>query len=190
MKAELIRQDLKNVLKDTRYKHSVGVEEVAIDLAFIYGYSKEKAELAGILHDCAKYLTDEELIDACDKYHIPVTDIERQCGFLLHGKVGAVFAQLKYDIKDEEILDAIRYHTTGRPDMTLLEKIVFIADYIEPYRRPLPRIDDIRRSAYEELDKAVCMILENTLSYLRDTGSKIDTLTVETYEYYKRILQK
>lgn len=189
MKLELIRQDLKSVLKDSRYRHSIGVEEVSRDLACIYCCDIHKAGLAGILHDCAKYLTDEELLRACETYHLPVTDIEKQCGFLLHGKVGAVFAGLKYEVKDEAVLNAIRYHTTGRPNMTLLEKIIFTADYIEPYRRPLPGLDEIRITAYEELDRAVGMILENTLSYLRNKNLKIDTLTVDTYEYYRRLLQ-
>ncbi|MDD3174133.1 MAG: bis(5'-nucleosyl)-tetraphosphatase (symmetrical) YqeK [Herbinix sp.] len=188
MELDLIREDMKKLLKASRYLHSVGVEEVSHDLALIYGYNINHAKTAGILHDCAKYLSDEELLKACEMYHLPVTEIERECAFLLHAKVGAAFAKSKYGVEDEEILSAIAYHTTGRPAMTLLEKIIFTADYIEPYRKPLPRIEDIRKAAYNDLDLAVYMILENVLNYLSNNNSKIDNLTKETYEYYKKIL--
>ena len=108
---------------------------------------------------------------------------------LLHAKVGAVYAKDKYGVEDEDILNAITYHTTGRPAMSLLEKIVFIADYIEPYRDPLLNLDEIRKIAYENLDQAIVMISENTLDYLKDIGVAIDTMTNETYEYYKSKLQ-
>lgn len=186
---EPIRENLKKLLKESRYLHSTGVEEVAHDLALINGYNTDKAATAGILHDCAKYLTEEELLRVCEDSHIPVTDVERRQAFLLHAKVGAAFARSKYGIEDEEILSAITYHTTGHPNMTMLEKIIFTADYIEPYRRPLPRIDEIRRTAYENLDLGVYMILENVLNYLKSTGEEIDPLTEETYEYYKSVLK-
>jgi len=187
MELERIKECLKKQLKENRYLHSLGVEEVACDMAAIYGYDMEKAALAGILHDCAKYLSDEELIRECEKYGLPISAIERKCAFLLHAKVGALYARVMYGIEEEEILDAINYHTTGRPQMTLLEKIIFTADYIEPYRKPLPRIDIIRETAYTDLDQAVVMILENTLSYLSDIDGEIDTITVDTYHYYQNL---
>lgn len=188
MNSEEIREKLQEVLKASRYQHSLGVEEVAHDLAVIYRYEEDKASLAGILHDCAKYLSDEELIQECELNQITITEVERQCPFLLHAKVGALFAQTKYGVKDIEITDAITYHTTGRPAMSLLEKIIFTADYIEPYRKPLPRISEIRQTAYLDLDYAVFMILENMIHYLQETGNTIDLTTVETYDYYKKLL--
>jgi nicotinate-nucleotide adenylyltransferase len=189
MEIEQIREKLKMQLKNTRYLHSEGVEEVAVDLAVIYGYDMERAKLAGLLHDCAKYLTDEELLAECEKHNLPVSEVERKCAFLLHAKVGAFYARTKYGVADDEILDSITFHTTGRPGMTLLEKIIFTADYIEPYRRPLPRINEIRSAAYSELDQAVLMILDNTLRYLKECSAEIDTLTDDTYHYYKTMLQ-
>lgn len=188
MDIEQIKEKLSKILKPSRYRHSSGVEEVAMDMAAIFGYDIKKAGLAGILHDCAKYLSDEELLDECEKYGLPVTDIEKRCAYLLHAKVGALYAKIKYGVDDEDILSAIRYHTTGRPNMTLLEKIIFTADYIEPYRRPLPRIDEIRKAAYDTLDLAVLMILENMVDYLEGTAEAIDTMTIETYKYYKDLL--
>lgn len=183
-----IKEELKQVLKPSRYLHSTGVEEVAMDLAAIHGYDMDKAGLAGILHDCAKHLSDRELLDECEKYGLPVTDIEKKCAFLLHAKVGALYARIKYGIGDEDIISAIRFHTTGRPAMSMLEKIIFAADYIEPYRKPLPRIDIIREAVYNNLDLGVFMILDNMLSYLESTSQDIDTLTIDTYKYYKDLL--
>lgn len=179
---------MRKILTDKRYRHSLGVEEVAYDLALIHGCDCTKSRIAGILHDCAKHLTNEELIEECMRNSLPISDVENQSIYLLHAKVGATFAQLKYGIEDVDIINAITYHTTGRPNMTLLEKIIFTADYIEPFRRPLPRIDYIREIAYNDLDFAVLLILENTLDYLQDIGVVIDPLTIETYHYYKKVL--
>lgn len=189
MEIEQIRDCLKKQLKHTRYLHSEGVEEVAVDLAAIYGYDMEKARCAGLLHDCAKYLTDQELLAECDKHSLPVSEVERKCAYLLHAKVGAFYARVKYGISDDDILDSITYHTTGRPGMTLLEKIIFTADYIEPCRRPIPKLDEVRMAAYSDLDQAVLLILDNTLRYLHEVGGEIDTLTEETFQYYKILLK-
>ncbi len=188
MDLELLQESMKEILKQPRYLHSIGVEEVACDLAVIHGYDAKKASVAGILHDCAKNLSDEELLQYCKNYQLEVTEIEARCPFLLHGKVGAAFAKDRYGINDSEIINSIIYHTTGRPNMSLLEKIIFTADYIEPYRKPLPRIDEIRAMAYSDLDMAVLMILENTLGYLEQSQAEIDTMTVDTYKYYKTML--
>lgn len=188
MDLEMMREHLKSVLKPARYEHSLGVEEVACDMAVIFGYDMEKARIAGLLHDCAKYLPDEELIAKCEELQLPISEIERKCGYLLHGKVGAVFARDSYGVEDEDILSAIIYHTTGRPAMSLLEKIIFTADYIEPNRRPLPRIKEIRWAAYSDIDLAVTMILENMIEYLKNSGAVMDSLTEDTYEYYKEFL--
>lgn len=188
MDLELIRENLYGVLKESRYQHSLGVEAVACDLAVIFGYDMERAQIAGLLHDCARYLTDQQLIAKCKEYQLPVSEVEQRCAFLLHGKVGAVFARDLYGVEEEDTLNSIRYHTTGRPAMSLLEKIIFVADYIEPYRRTLPRINEIREAAYSDINQAMIMILENTLSYLEKSASIIDNLTVETYDYYKNVI--
>lgn len=183
-----IKEDLTNILKPSRYQHSIGVESVAKDLAVINSYDMEKAGLAGILHDCAKHLSDTVLLEECCKYELPVTDIEKKCVHLLHAKVGALYARIKYGIDDEEILNAITFHTTGRPAMTMLEKIIFTADYIEPYRKPLPRIDVIRKASYDNIDLGVYMVLENMVNYLESTAEVIDTMTIDTYKYYEGLL--
>lgn len=187
MNLQELRLSMKNDLREARYLHSVGVEETAFDLALIHGYDTKKASIAGILHDCAKNISDNELLMECERYHIPVSDVENKCIFLLHAKVGAMYAKEKFGVKDEEIFNAIWNHTTGCPGMSLLEKIIFTADYIEPYRRPLPRINEIRWKAYNDLDQAVYMVLDNTLQYLFNSGTIIDPVTIDTYHYYKKI---
>lgn len=185
MEAEQLRESMRLVLNKSRYQHVLGVEEVAVDLAVIHGSHTNKARTAGILHDCAKFLTEDELLRESKKYNLPISEAESRSVYLLHAKVGAVYAKEKYGVVDEDVLNAITFHTTGRPGMTLLEKIVFTADYIEPNREPLPRIEEIRIAAYDNLDLAIFMVLENTLNYLQSIDATIDNRTNETYIYYR-----
>ncbi|MDD4113175.1 MAG: bis(5'-nucleosyl)-tetraphosphatase (symmetrical) YqeK [Herbinix sp.] len=185
MEIEELRKSMKDILSDSRYRHSVGVEDVCCDLALIHGEDVLKASIAGILHDCAKYLTSEEQIAECERYRINISDIERKLPqMLLHAKLGVVYAKERYGIMDENILNAIEYHTTGRPAMSKLEKIVYIADYIEPNRRMIPNIDYCREIAYQDLDKAIKIITKQILEYLFNKDNMIDPLTKETYDYY------
>lgn len=188
MELDQIRQCMKETLYPARYVHSVGVEEVCCDLALIHGYDMEAASIAGILHDNAKCMKGEELVRICEDNNIVITDKEQGNKQLLHGKVGALFAKEKYGIIDEAIIDAIKYHITGRMNMTLLEKIVFVADYIEPNRKPLPNIELIREHAYNDLDLAVYETLKNILDYLQQTENLIDDTSIKTMMYYKSLL--
>lgn len=148
----------------------------------------EKTGVAAILHDCAKPLSDNVLLMECNNRGIPVSQYEAKNLQLLHAKIGAVIAKEEYGVEDVDILNAITYHTTGRPGMSILEKIIFIADYIEPNRKELPRIKEIRKAAYTNIDYAIVMILENTLTYLQSTDTCIDIMTVRTCEYYQASL--
>ena len=189
MSIDELRLTMKDVLSKYRYLHVISTEEVSVDLAVIHGCDIEKARIAGILHDCAKYLSNTELIEECKKYKLPITKAEAESSQLLHAKVGAAHAEHLYNIKDKEILTAITYHTTGRPNISLLEKIIFTADYIEPKRKIMPKIDEIRRAAFDNLDYAIYIILENTIDYLKATNSVMDDKTEMTYEYYKGIIK-
>lgn len=179
--------ELQQLLPKKRYLHSVAVAHLAAAYAVSLGYAPEQALIAGILHDCAKAYSDEQLVADCDKFSIPVTEVERRNGFLLHGKLGAFYAKKNYFITDEEILSAISYHTTGRPGMTDLEKVVFLADYLEPFRtQPTePNLNEIRRIAFQDIDKAVYLALKNTLRYLDECGQETDMTTAETYKEYQ-----
>jgi len=179
-----IRILLEKVLTPKRYQHTLGVEYTAAALAMRYDIPLIDARLAGLLHDCAKCLPYEEKIALCEQHQIPVSDIEQQNPELLHAKAGYILAQTEYQITDTDILNAILYHTTGRPDMSLLEKIIFIADYIEPGRNKAPNLAKVRKLAFIDLDQALVQIMLDTLSYLEESEGVIDPLTRESYLYY------
>ncbi|MDE7198345.1 MAG: bis(5'-nucleosyl)-tetraphosphatase (symmetrical) YqeK [Lachnospiraceae bacterium] len=182
-----IRKDMEKTLSSKRYTHTLGVAYTAAALSMAHGESLENAMTAGLLHDCAKSMHGSELVAICEKAHLNVTAVERgNPTALLHAKAGAYLAQHKYGVTDDDILNAIRYHTTGRPDMSRLEKILYIADYIEPNRKQLAELDLIRQIAFQDLDRTMEKILANTLAYLRTSDGQLDDMTVKTYNYYKR----
>lgn len=178
---------MEEVQTGKRFQHTLGVEFTAAAMAMRYGLSVYDAQVAGLLHDCAKCLPDEKLIKICTKNNLPISDVEKRNPYLLHGKVGAFLAKSEYGIEDQDVLNAIEWHTTGRPGMSELEKIVFIADYIEPGRKNAPNLEEVRKMAFEDLDRTTIRILQDTLNYLKasDKG-EIDPKTMETYEYYQR----
>lgn len=179
-----IQNKLKNKLSEHRYIHTIGVAYTASCMAMKYSCDIDKAFLAGLLHDCAKYMNNDEFIKFATQNDIKISDAEKNKPDLLHAKIGAYFAKEKYGIKDKEIISAIRFHTTGKPNMSIFEKIIYIADYIEPGRDKMPRLDVIRKVAFEDLDQCLCMILEDSVEYLKKSGMNIDNTTIETYEFY------
>ena len=187
-----IKKYLKKHLTKERYHHTVGVAYTAMSMAMKYNPQPDnnefmiKAEIARLLHDCAKCMDNDKKIRICNKNQISYSKIEAENPYLLHGKVGAYIARKEFDILDEDILNAITWHTTGRPAMSLLEKIIFVADYIEPSRRPIPELNLIRQLAFTDIDQAVIKILENTLKYLNEKGNPIDDMTQKTYDSYIR----
>ena len=184
----MFRKKLKSRLDPMRYEHSLSVSFTCMNLAMRYGYDIDKAELAGLLHDCAKCIPAKKKLKICKDNKIPVTDFEREHTFLLHAKVGAWVAREKYGVTDPEILSAITWHTTGKENMTLLEKIVYIADYIEPARNKAPRLAEIRKIAFENLDLCMYEILHDTLEYLDDDPQDIDQATIQAYNYYSDLI--
>lgn len=179
-----LKKDLKKEMDDSRFEHTLGVMYTCAALAMRYEYDLEKAMLAGLLHDCAKCMPNAKKLKMAEKHHLEISSLERKNPFMLHAKLGAFLAKKKYDIEDEEILNAIRWHTTGRPEMTLLDKIVYIADYIEPKRDKAPHLPMIRQKAFVDLDEALVMILRDTLGYLGDSPEHVDSMTKKTYDYY------
>lgn len=186
MKADFknIRKKLEKELDARRFEHTLGVAYTAAALAMRYQGDLEKAQLAGLLHDCAKRISNEKKLSICEKHHIPISEIERENPFLLHAKAGCYIARKQYHIQDQDILNAILNHTTGRPGMSLLEKIIYIADYIEPGRKQAPNLTRIRQLAFQDLDQALLGILRDTLEYLESIDSPVDTMTRQTYDYY------
>jgi predicted HD superfamily hydrolase involved in NAD metabolism len=186
---EKIKQNLKRKLNSDRYEHTISVAYIAIALAMRYDYDIKKAEIAGLLHDCAKCIPDDTKLSKCMKYNISISDIERENPYLLHAKLGAFLAMNKYRVDDKDIVSAILYHTTGRPSMSTLEKIIYIADYIEPNRTKAFNLSEVRRIAFVDLDLTMYLILRDTVEYLKKNPKNIDVMTIKAYEYYD-FLQK
>lgn len=179
-----IKKDLEHDLDSKRYEHTLGVAYTAACLAMRYGYDMEKAYITGLLHDCAKCMSNKDKLEYCEKYDIPVTKVEQENPSLLHAKVGAEISRRKYDIKDSEIYQAIMYHTTGHPQMTLLDKIIYISDYMEPHRDEAPNLDSVRKQAFIDIDATLLTILKDSVAYLEKSDKTVDPMTMETYLYY------
>lgn len=179
-----INRQLHTVLTPKRFRHTQGVAEEAAKLAAKYGADEKKAYIAGLLHDCAKCIPTDEKLKMCKKYKVELDDILKKQPDLTHSFLGAKLAKKIYGIKDKDILNAIAYHTTGRANMSLLEKIVYIADYIEPNRRFFEGLDKVRKLAYEDIDLTMVEILKNTISY--NKNKVIHPLSLDALTFYNR----
>jgi len=184
---DLYKKKLQKKLDTDRYEHTIGVMYTAAALAMRYKYDINKAQLAGLLHDNAKCIPYEKKIQMCQKYNLHLSDAEKENPALLHAKLGAFLAMHKYKISDKEVVSAILYHTTGRPGMTLLDKIIYVADYIEPNRYKAQNLEEIRELAFVDIDAALVRILHDTLEYLNSINGSVDPLTKKTYNYYNKI---
>lgn len=175
-----IKDDLKNILSERRYIHSLGVMEMSVQLAKIYHVDEEKAKIAGLLHDNAKEMTAEELLKYVDDNNIQISEVERINTKILHGKVGADIAKKKYGIS-KEIQEAIEYHTTTNPNMTTLDKIVFVADKIELNRKSATYdIETERELAKKDLDEAVIFIINSNITSLIQKDKLINEESIQT----------
>ncbi|MDB1680364.1 MULTISPECIES: bis(5'-nucleosyl)-tetraphosphatase (symmetrical) YqeK [Enterococcus] len=176
---EILMQKIQMRMSERRFKHVLGVEEMAIALAEKYGCSPEKASIAALTHDYAKERPDDEfiLVIKRDGYDTALLDYGNA---IWHGVVGASFVERELGITDEEILHAIRVHTTGAAKMSLLDKIIYVADYIEP-GRVFPGVKEARELALIDLDEAVAFETKHTLAYLIEQEQQIYPKTIETY---------
>lgn len=172
-----MREKLKTAVNPRRYKHVLGVEETAVKMAERYGVDVDKARTAALLHDCAKDFDDGALLAMAENHNLPIDAVSRQAPQLLHGPAGAIVARAEYGVSDQEIFDAITYHTTGRPEMSALEKIIYLADYIEPGRN-FPGIAPIRQAAMENLNRGVYLALTHTIAYVLQNDGLVDPLSV------------
>ncbi|MGC8972326.1 MAG: bis(5'-nucleosyl)-tetraphosphatase (symmetrical) YqeK [bacterium] len=173
---------LERHLSKERFLHTLAVEKEAISLAEKYNVDIKKASLAGLLHDCAKGFSDEELIRLAKTYNIPLSICDFSSPQLLHAPVGSVFAREYFGIKDGDILSAIRKHTTGDKEMSTLDKIIFIADYIE-YYRDFPGVNHLREIVKIDLDKAVLFAVSLTIDYIVRNNWVIHPKTIEVWNY-------
>lgn len=180
-----INKKLHYVLSPERFAHTQSVAYEALKLAKHYNCNEEKAFLAGLLHDCAKNFSNDEKIKMCKEFDVEIDDILFKQPDLIHSFLGAEVAKHDYFIDDEDILNAIRYHTTGRAKMSKLEKIIYLADYIEPTRKSFDGIEQARELSYKDLNKAIKFVLKQTIEYNTNKNRLIHPLSLEAYKYYK-----
>ena len=183
---EEIQVKLKKALDEPRYEHTLGVMYTAGCMAMAYEYDVNKAMLAGLLHDCAKCMTHEERLLLCEKYGVEVSSSEQENKALLHAKAGVILAKTIYGIEDMDILHAIAVHTTGEENMNILDKIIYIADYIEPGRDKAPDLALIRKLAYQDLNVCMAKILDDTMEYLQRRGGLVDPTTAKAQAFYQQ----
>ena len=179
-----IRRLMEECLSKHRYQHVLGVEQTCVEMAKCHGVDVKKASIAGLLHDCAKCLTPDELLSVAREHGIEILPIEEKNPYLLHDRVGAILAKERYGIEDREILEAIACHTVGRENMTLLDKILYVADYIEPGRDKAPNLDMLRELARNDLDQCVALIMNQIYEYLKSSGAEILPDTEKLIEIY------
>ncbi|MDP4172104.1 MAG: bis(5'-nucleosyl)-tetraphosphatase (symmetrical) YqeK [Bacillota bacterium] len=185
MEREAALSLVKAQLTEHRYLHTIGVMETAITLAKRFGADDKKAETAAIFHDYAKFRPKDEMKSIIVEQGFPV-DLLDYNAELWHAPVGAFLAKTEAGIEDKEVLDAIRFHTSGRPEMALLEKIIYLADYIEPGRH-FPGVEDVRKLAEEDLDQALLQAIQNTIFFLM---KKKQPVYPETFNAYNDLSQK
>ena len=171
MKREKMAYRLKKELDAARYAHTLGVEKTAREMAEKFGVDEEKAALAGLLHDCAKCMPLSQMTKAAKNEKLD--PVMKESKALMHAVAGAHVAQDVYDVHDPEVIGAIRWHTTGHANMTKLEKIVYLADMIEPNRKPYPGLEALRKLCMTDLDEAMHMALLMSLDHVREQGKPL-----------------
>lgn len=176
------KEDIINRIGEKRYLHSIRVMEVAEKLAKIHSENIEKAKIAAYYHDCAKIRDNDILIKTAVDYNLQLNDDMKKAPQIIHGYLGAIIANKLYGINDKEILDAIRNHTTGCENMTKLDKIIFLSDYIEPMRN-FSGVEEARKLAEKDLDEAMLFALNNTMEFLLNKNEYIALETLKARNF-------
>lgn len=178
------KEKLKDAIGERRFLHTLGVMEMAAKLARKYGVDEDKARTAALYHDCAKFSDRNQLLEEAKKRGLNLDGHMRASPELIHAPLGAIIAREDYGITDHEVLEAIRCHTTGKEGMSKLDKIIYLADFIEPQRN-FPGVDEARRLAEQSLDEALAFSLEHTINYLKAQGAAIAPATIKAWESLK-----
>lgn len=169
---------LREHLNPHRVEHSVRVMETAVKYAKIWGVDEEKAKIAGLLHDSGKWNDKDATLKKVDEFGIILNEEERDNFHLVHGVLGSFIAKYEFGIEDREIIEAIRFHVTARKNMTTLDKVVYLADKLEPARK-YDGVDELRKLAETDIDKAIMGVFDGTIKLLVDRGETIATETIE-----------
>ena len=184
-----MEEKLNNTLSERRYKHSIGVMEAAVKMAEHFGADVEKARIAGLLHDCAKEIDKDEALKMCDELGILIDEEKRVQKGLLHADLGAELMKREYGIDDAEIYSAVKCHTMGKRDMSMLDKILYLADFIEVNRREFDGLSELRRICFEDLDEAMLFAINLSISFVLSKGKTLHKQTTDTKEYYEKIIE-
>ncbi|HYE81232.1 MAG TPA: bis(5'-nucleosyl)-tetraphosphatase (symmetrical) YqeK [Clostridia bacterium] len=184
-----ITEYLKSSLSLKRFIHSINVSSTAVKLAEFYGCNSEKAGIAGLVHDCARELDRPLLLDCIAKEGIIVDDLTLSIKELLHGPAAVHICRKVFDIKDEDILSAVSYHTTGKENMTLLEKIIYLSDFIEP-SRCFEGVEELRGLAFRNLDEALLLAFNLSIEYIISKNAPIHVNTILSRNYVLKGIQK
>ena len=185
---KLIEERLIDSIGEERYLHCLRVAEIATILGEKHNLDVNDVKMAALLHDCAKFEDKTKLLKMGSKFDIIIDSVMEHSIELIHGPLGAKIAEDEYGIKDLDILNAIRYHTTGREDMTILDKIIYISDYIEPSRKFIG-IEETRAMAYEDLDMSILLALEDTIKFLMDKNRLIHLDTIKARNSLRIIIE-
>lgn len=184
MTLEAMEQKLVGMLTPARYTHSLGVMETAVKMAQRFGADPEKARLAGLLHDCAKDIDFDEMLPLCDKLGVALDPVKREQKGLIHADLGAKLLETEFGITDPEIIGAVKYHTLGRENMTDLEKILYLADMIEPNRRSYDGLEELRRLCKTNLNCAMLFGVERSIDHIRHKRKKLHSQTLAAQQYF------
>lgn len=180
MKIERMRELLEAALPPKRFKHSLRVYETALDMGRALGLESEQLAVSALLHDCGREVPTKQSAARADELGIAIDAVERSQQILLHAKLGVYYARTKYEVTDPQVLEGILFHTTGAAGMSALAKTVFLADMIEP-ARDFPGVDELRKLAYKDLDRAMLLAYSNTIRYLLAQGLLIHPQCIAGY---------
>ncbi len=184
-----LESDIKNILSDYRYTHTMAVLTLSKQLAMHYGADVQSITVCALLHDYAKEMTKEEKIKYLTDNNLYVDEFVLGNIELSHGIIAKDIAVKKYGIKDKDMLNAIEYHTTGRPEMSVLEKILFLSDSLEPNRK-FKEIPELTKLAFNDIDQAIVECIKIKLDYTKETGKLEHPLGITAYDYYSKLIKE
>lgn len=182
---EKLREEVRKRMREKRYIHTLGVEEKAAELAEKYGADEKKCRIAAILHDVAKEMQINKMKDICQKnFSDELSKEDMEINGILHGFAGCVIARNEFGITDEDILNGIKYHTVGKRGLSLLGRIIYIADGIEK-NRDYPAVNEIRKEVEKDLNKGIILEINKKIEYLTERKGKIHKNTEDMLEWLK-----
>lgn len=182
MTKEEMMEKLISAITPNRYRHTLGVAQTAKRLAPSAGVDPEKAEIAGILHDCAKSMSYKDMLRITEEMRVPTDEIERRISDVLHAPAGAACAMRDYAVTDPEILSAIRFHTIGGKGLTPLETLIYVSDFIEPGRKPFEGLERVRKLAETDIYMAAEECARLSCEYVLSRGGEIHPATYEMFQ--------